>query len=135
MQSWMEMLGVMNTAIPVFIVVILGVIGITAAGSIKRSWANSKQPVLTVPSLIVGKRIEVSHRHDPALSVNRSDSKYYLTFEVESGDRLEFSVSGLEYGQCSEGDEGKLTFQGTRYLGFERLGKTYRAAVQEYRHY
>ncbi len=135
MQSWMEMFGVMNTAFPIFVAVILGIIGLTAAGGIKRYWANNRQPVLIVPSVIVGKRTEVSHRHDTDLSVNRSDSKYYITFEVESGDRIEFGVSGQEYGQCSEGDEGKLTFQGSRYLGFERLSKTYRASLQEYRHY
>lgn len=135
MQSWVEMFGVMNTAFPIFIIVILGIIGLTAAGGIKRFWSNSRQPVLMVPSIIVGKRTEVSHRHDTDLSVNRSDSKYYLTFEVESGDRMEFAVSGQEYGQCSEGDEGKLTFQGSRYFGFERISKAYRTGLQEYRHY
>nr|WP_330380884.1 DUF2500 family protein [Anaerobutyricum hallii] len=35
---------------------------------------------------------------------------------VQSG----FSVYGKEYGMLAEGDEGKLTFQGSRYLGFER---------------
>ena len=39
-------------------------------------------------------------------------------FQVESGDRIEMSVSGSEYGKLTEGDEGKLTFQGTRYLQF-----------------
>ena len=27
---------------------------------------------------------------------------------------------GLEYGMLAEGDAGRLTFQGTRYLSFER---------------
>ena len=40
--------------------------------------------------------------------------------EVESGDRMELNLSGQEYGLLAEGDRGKLTFQGTRYLGFER---------------
>ena len=43
---------------------------------------------------------------------------YYATFQVESGDRMEFSASGREYGLLVEGDTGRLTFQGTRYLGF-----------------
>ena len=29
-------------------------------------------------------------------------------------------MTGTEYGLLAEGDRGKLTFQGTRYLGFER---------------
>ena len=45
---------------------------------------------------------------------------YYVTFEVESGDRIELGVNGTEYGMLVEGDYGKLSFQGTRYLGFER---------------
>jgi hypothetical protein len=33
---------------------------------------------------------------------------------------MEFGVRDTEYGMLAEGDTGKLTFQGTRYLGFER---------------
>lgn len=33
---------------------------------------------------------------------------------------MELGVSGSEYGMLAEGDSGKLTFQGTRYLSFER---------------
>ena len=44
----------------------------------------------------------------------------YVTFQVESGDRMELAVSGREYGMLAEGDIGKLTFQGTRYLAFKR---------------
>jgi len=39
---------------------------------------------------------------------------------VESGDRMELHVAGHEFGMLIEGDRGMLTFQGTRYLGFER---------------
>ena len=43
-----------------------------------------------------------------------------MTFEVESGDRMELHVDGSEYGMLVEGDYGMLSFQGTRYLGFVR---------------
>ena len=39
---------------------------------------------------------------------------------MESGDRIELKVSGKEYGMLVEQDSGILTFQGTRYLDFER---------------
>lgn len=45
---------------------------------------------------------------------------YYATFQVESGDRMELEVDDSDYGMLVEGDTGKLSFQGTRYLGFER---------------
>ena len=31
-------------------------------------------------------------------------TSYYVTFQVESGDRMELSVSGREYGMLAEGD-------------------------------
>lgn len=43
-----------------------------------------------------------------------------MTFEVASGDRIEFQTMGTEFGLLVEHDTGKLTFQGTRYLGFVR---------------
>lgn len=89
---------------------------------------NNHSPRLTVPVVIVTKRRNVSsHRHANAGDISgahgyhtSSSTTYYVTFEVESGDRLEFNVSGSEYGLLSEGDTGKLTFQGTRYISFDR---------------
>lgn len=83
---------------------------------------------MTVPAVIVAKRTDVSyHQHANAGDMSgahgfytTSSTIYYVTFQVESGDRMEFHVSGLEYGMLTEGDTGRLTFQGTRYLSFER---------------
>lgn len=50
-----------------------------------------------------------------------SSTTYYVTFQFESGDRTEFSINGSQYGILAEGDTGMLTFQGTRYLEFERV--------------
>ena len=48
------------------------------------------------------------------------DTSYYATFQVQSGDRMEFRVKGKEYGLLREGDRGELVFQGTRYHSFTR---------------
>ena len=45
---------------------------------------------------------------------------YFITFEFESEDRLEFRVSDKEFGMLAERDKGTLTFQGTRYIDFIR---------------
>ena len=45
---------------------------------------------------------------------------YYVTFQVDSGDRMELQMDGSAFGLLVEGDRGMLTFQGTRYLGFEQ---------------
>ena len=68
----------------------------------------------------VAKRLSVSHHAGTDHTAGHSSTSYYVTFQVESGDRMELNLSGQEYGLLAEGDRGKLTFQGTRYLGFER---------------
>ena len=90
--------------------------------------SDYSSPRLTVSARIVGKRQNTTHNNQPnAGDISGahgyhtiSSTSYYITFQVESGDRMELSVSGTEYGMLSEGDTGKLTFQGTRYLDFNR---------------
>lgn len=86
--------------------------------------SNNHAPVLTVEALVVSRRQEVSshrrHNGQDMMDTYTSSTLYYATFQVESGDRIELSVSGKQYGMLAEGDMGKLTFQGRRYLGFER---------------
>ncbi len=86
--------------------------------------SNNHSPVLTVDSIIVAKRTEVSRRHrrQGEMDTYSNVTSYYATFQFESGDRMELGMSGNEYGLLAEGDVGKVTFQGTRYLGFQREG-------------
>ena len=82
---------------------------------------NNHSPRLTVQASVVSKRASVSHHHHGGdMPHHTTSTSYYATFEVESGDRMELRLSGSEYGLLAEGDQGKLTFQGTRYLGFVR---------------
>ncbi len=111
----------------IFAIVIVGIIT-TAVRGVSQWSKNNASPRLTVEAAVVGKRIDVTH-HQHANAGDQtgahgyhttSSTSYYVTFQVESGDRMEFSVSGAEYGMLIEGDRGRLSFQGTRYLGFER---------------
>ena len=79
---------------------------------------NNQSPRLTVDATVVAKRTDVTHHHGNDMATH--STWYYATFQVESGDRMEFAVDGMEYGMLAEGDIGKLSFQGTRYLSFER---------------
>lgn len=89
---------------------------------------NNRSPRLTVPVTLVAKRTNVSHhRHSNAADPSGirghhtvTETSYYVTFQVESGDRMELRVSGSQFGQMVEGDRGMLTFQGTRFLDFRR---------------
>mgnify|MGYP002520837827 CR=1 FL=1 len=90
-----------------------------------RQWKrNNNSPRLTVEATVVDKRKDVSYHHhhtgNTMGTMNTSSTSYLITFQVESGDRLVLRVSRDEYGMIVEGDTGKLTFQGTRYISFER---------------
>ena len=80
---------------------------------------NNHSPKLTVDASVVAKRDHVSHHHHK--NHTSHSTSYYVTFQVDSGDRMEFLVNSSEFGMLVEGDYGKLSFQGTRYLGFERI--------------
>lgn len=82
---------------------------------------NNHSPRLTVPATVITKRSNASHTHfHDDNNMHHPHTSYYITFQFESGDRSEFTVSGHEYGMLAEGDMGNLTFQGTRYLSFTR---------------
>ena len=89
---------------------------------------NNHSPKLTVPVVVVAKRTKVSrHRHANAGDASgahgyhtSTSTSFYVTFQVESGDRMELHVSGTQFGLMVEGDRGMLTFQGTRFLDFQR---------------
>ena len=104
---------------PILFLVVLGMILYTIIGNISTWNKNNHSPRLTVPATVVAKRTEVS-RHHTDNTMMHTFTTYYATFQVESGDRMELEVDGSDYGMLVEGDIGKLNFQGTRYLGFER---------------
>lgn len=115
----------MSSVIPMivflFFVFVFGTIIVQAVKGTNQWAKNNDSPVLIVEAIVVSKRQDVSYSHMAGDNMHHSShTNYYVTFEVESGDRMEFSVNGSEYGMLVESDCGKLKIQGTRYLGFTR---------------
>jgi hypothetical protein len=126
MMMGFDTFNLIATLMPIFFLIVLGIIVFNLVSGIKKWNDNNHQPVLTVNSKVVTKRTAVSGRHHNhnGHAHFSSNTRYYTTFEVESGDRMELQLSGRQYGQIAEGDVGKLTFQGTRFKGFQRMGVT-----------
>ena len=106
-------------------VLVIGMFIVTAVRGISQWNRNNHSPRLTVPATVVAKRTNVSHHHHhnhvgSGMHHTTHSTTYYVTFQVESGDRMELQVAGHQFGMLIEGDQGKLTFQGTRYLSFAR---------------
>lgn len=116
-----DMFSIMFTTV---FVIVIGTFIVTAIRGISQWSKNNNSPRLTVPATVVTKRTNVTRHHHGGANGHHhhhTSTTYYVTFQVESGDRMELHVSGAEYGMLAEGDNGSLTFQGTRYLGFERI--------------
>ena len=93
-------------------VVFIGIFIYVLSKNASREHKNNTSPRLTTEATVVAKRTHVwcDHAH----------TNYYVTFQVNSGDRMELQVPYDRFGYLIEGDRGQLTFQGTRFLGFER---------------
>ncbi|WP_434750890.1 DUF2500 domain-containing protein [Paenibacillus amylolyticus] len=122
-SSWM--FDLFGTVFPVAFVLILGIVLLSMGKEVWRWGRNNAEPLLTVHSRITSRRVKMSQPPSDSGSTTPVRTLYYVTFEVESGDRLEFKVNGEEYSMCAEGDEGRLSFKGTRYIGFERTNRLY----------
>ena len=104
-------------------VLVIGMFLVFAVKGIVQWNQNNHSPRLTVPATIVAKRTNVTRHHHSGAGGHHhhhTSTSYYVTFQFGGGDRMELLVSGSEYGMLIEGDQGDLSFQGTRYLGFER---------------
>ena len=115
--------SIMQVMVPLMFVLVFGFMIVTLVRGIGEWNKNNHSPKLTVPATVVSRRTAVSHHHHGnEMHHTHTSTSYYATFQVESGDRMEFAVPGAEYGMLAEGDRGTLTFQGTRYLNFRREG-------------
>ena len=115
----------MTILIAVFAAILIGAIGRGLYVWIR----NNRSPRETAEARVVTKRMKVSGHGGHVMTGNTAGmnavssstyTRYFVTFELEDGTRLEFGVKDPEYGRLAEGDQGTLSYQGTRYLGFER---------------
>jgi hypothetical protein len=127
--TWDSMGGsnpLMTILIVVFAVLLIGAIG----RGLYVWMRNNRSPQETADARVIAKRMKVSG-HGGTMMANRvsamntihssTRTEYFVTFEMENGRRLELGVKDPEYGMLAEGDRGRLSWQGTRYLGFERV--------------
>lgn len=100
-----DMFDYFDILFPVLITLAFGVFGLAVARGIVTWNKNNHCSRITAPAVIVAERTNViRHNH-----VNAGDTTgahgfhtdthttYYVTFQFESGDRMEFQVYGSEY--------------------------------------
>lgn len=113
--------GLFEAMFGIMFVLVIGVFVVNIVRGIEEWNKNNQSPRITVPVTIASKRTHVSHHRSARTRHHtHTSTSYYVTFQLNSGDRMEFPVPDEEYGLLLEGDHGDLSFQGTRYLGFQR---------------
>ena len=117
---------------PTLFSVIFGAVIVIIAAQVIRTVArwhrNNQSPQRTVPARVMAKRTSVSHHQSPMAGdatgahgyMTTSSSACYVTFQFSDGERMELQVPKSEFGMLVEGDAGQFSYQGTRYLSFER---------------
>ena len=78
---------------------------------------NNGPPQLNAEAEVISKRSSSSTHLTSTVASTHTD--HYVTFQVGHR-RLEFHISAKEYRSLKEGDCGQLSFQGSRFLGFEQ---------------
>ena len=109
-------MDLMFTIFPILFLAVFGLIfGTIISTLVKQGRQNRKNdasPRITAPAEVVTKRTHVRGDH--------AHTTYFATFQFSSGDRLELEIPHSSFGYLVEGDRGNLTFQGTRFLDFQR---------------
>ncbi|WP_053481932.1 DUF2500 domain-containing protein [Lysinibacillus sp. FJAT-14745] len=77
------------TFISIMFFIVFGVIAFTIVKGILQWSKNNNEPLLTVPAKVVTKRSNTSG----GSGNSSAHTSYYVTFEVQSGDRLEINYA------------------------------------------
>lgn len=72
---------------------------------------NANSPLLTQNAIVVEKRLMFD---------KNPNAGYFIVFEFENRERTRLFVDTRNAGLIAEKDFGKLTFQGTKFIKFER---------------
>ena len=99
------MFDILSFIVPIMFIVVFGIIIFSIIQGISTWHKNNNSPRLTVPAVVVAKRTDVSHhRHANAGDMSgahgfytTSSTTYYVTFQVESGDRIPCFRLGIRY--------------------------------------
>lgn len=129
------MLELINVMFPIMFIIVVGIIIFSLVRGIITWNKNNQSPRLTVSVVVAAKRENITHHQHANVGDLSSahgfhtttSTSYYVTFLVESGDRIELCVSGTEYGMLEFEDgyekltepfeqvEGNITIEGVDF--------------------
>ena len=115
----MDIYEILSYAVPALIVIIL----IIYCGKKLFKWNENKdEPIsISVKAKVKDKNIIVKNSNSVTLLDVASDTlKGKIVFQTEDGKELAFTFIGKAYRELLDGDKGILTYQGEKFISFER---------------
>lgn len=94
--------------IVIFLIIIV-IICMADANTIICWFKNNRAPVHSMCASVLTKEI--------------NENKYYVCFGLEDGQMKRFSIDYFAYISLKEGEKGILTYQGTRFIRYDRGGE------------
>lgn len=114
-----------NIYICFFIVMAVLIVGVCAIIIVKQWLKNKRFPVITVRAKISDLNIRNYSGYRNGYQTPGRDSAtfhiYYVVFVTENGKQIEFAVRKTQYYKLKKGYSGKLTFQGTKFIRFNKM--------------
>lgn len=105
------------------VIIMIWVIGFVLVKAVTKNRQREKDDmaeVINVAAKVISRRIIIRPSKDLMLLGVATDSlEGKILFETEVGEFLEFRVIGKQYREILDGDEGLLTYQGSRFISFE----------------
>ena len=125
LDSGGAMFDIVPFVIAIGFIIVFGAILFAVIKGVKQWSDNNASPVLTRAAPVVAKRGQVSTSHRAPVGNTpgslSTTTTYFVTFQFPgNSERLELPVTGKQHGETIEGDEDQLTYQGTRFKGFDR---------------
>lgn len=93
----------------VIFLIIIVIICMADANTIICWFKNNRAPVHSMCASVLTKEI--------------NENKYYVCFGLEDGQMKRFSIDYFAYISLKEGEKGILTYQGTRFIRYDRGGE------------
>jgi hypothetical protein len=91
----------------ILLALIVSLVLFTAAKSVLRRLKGGNLPLLVVNARVASLRSE--------------GERHFVAFEFPNGQPVEFEMSEKEIGALAQGDAGRLTFQGERFVSFKKF--------------
>ena len=113
MDIFLPLMIVGSGALLVVLLAIPALVAVVRVG--RRRAADRSAPQRRSDARVVDKRTHLTGGGNTPV-----EQRYFLTFQLASGERVELSVPGAVSGTLVPGDEGALEWKGSRYLDFDR---------------